>query len=95
MGFKGMGGPEMVGQLHEKRVAERHNQQEAIIDQISKADVNQLMEIQKNTAERVGENPELFEDPDFNRIANAIFRRAQELLGVDNIEKRDSKEILH
>lgn len=95
MGFRGMGGQEMVDHLHQKRATEKHTQQESIIDQISKADAEQLMEIQKNTAEEVAEKPDLLKDPNFNRILNAIFRRAQELLGVNDTATHEHRETLH
>ena len=84
MAFKGMGGPEMVGQLNHKREVERHTQQEAVLDQISRASLEELMEIQRSTAEKAADAPELLEDPQFNRVLNAIFRRAQVINGVND-----------
>ncbi len=87
----------MVGQLNNKREAERHTQQEVVLDRISKANLEELMEIQQHTAAKAADKPELLEDPDFNRVLNAIFRRSQELNGVNDIStpESDRDRVLH
>ncbi len=67
----------------------------AILDQIANATQEQLGEIQKNIAEAIGDDPALLEDPTTIKKINAVYKRSQEVLGVDNQEVVPPSETLH
>ena len=69
---------EGVRELNPHTEAER----QAILDQIEKATMEQIMIIQKNIADAIGKNPDLLNDPTTVEKINAVYKRSQEIAGV-------------
>lgn len=68
---------------------------QTILDQIATATVEQLGIIQKNIADAVGGDKELLQDTPTIKKINAVYKRSQELLGIDNNGVAIESDILH
>lgn len=68
---------------------------QSILDQIANASQEELGIIQQNIADAIGSDRTSLEDRTTVEKVNAVFKRSQELLGVNDSEKTPELPTLH